>query len=195
MLRAPSKPGPMIVRWSAFALGLAVVVVAALNGTDVRAQVEPEMFSYPVGLNPNGDNWVELRSAPSATEGTRLAKLGPDTLFTELRRVGDWVEVRLLSGDIGWVNARYVGCCRAATAGSGTAGPPQRMNAESCGDLWYHRNAIFKTAGYCFHSAQGIQTFGNAGCQFDDEADVPLSSRQREDIAEIQRQERYRGCQ
>ncbi|WP_244424050.1 YARHG domain-containing protein [Methylobacterium sp. GXF4] len=43
-----------------------------------------------------------------------------------------------------------------------------------CEELWSERNAIFKAAGYCFRTPQAIQAFGNAGCQFDDEADVPL---------------------
>ncbi|TGD96221.1 YARHG domain-containing protein [Methylobacterium nonmethylotrophicum] len=64
----------------------------------------------------------------------------------------------------------------------------------SCDDLWYERNAIFKAAGYCFRSARGIQIFGNAGCRFDDEADVPLSARQRARVAESLASERRLGC-
>ena len=77
-----------------------LVAGSALAGgvvTEAQAQVQPEQFSFPVACL-NGDNWLALRSLPSASEGTRLAKLGPDTLFTEIRRVGDWVQVRLLSG-------------------------------------------------------------------------------------------------
>jgi hypothetical protein len=195
MTRAPSKPGAMACYRNVLALALAAGTTVLLSVTEAQAQVQPELFSFPVGLNPNGDNWLALRSLPSASEGTRLAKLGPDTLFTEIRRVGDWVQVRLLSGDIGWVNAQYVGCCRTATVA--TPGPDLSASPlpASCDDLWYRRNAIFKAAGYCFRSARGISTFGNAGCQYDDEAAVPLSSRQREDVAEIQQEERYHGCQ
>jgi hypothetical protein len=154
------------------------------------AQVQPELFSYPVGLNPAGDNWVALRSLPSGTEGARVARLGPDTLFTELGRAGDWVQVRLLNGARGWVSSRYVGCCRPATATPATPAP----RSLSCDDLWYERNAIFKAASYCFRTQRGIGTFGNAGCQFDDEGDVPLSARQRASVAEIRRAEAYQGC-
>ncbi len=63
-----------------------------------------------------------------------------------------------------------------------------------CDELWAERNAKYKDAGYCFKTARGIRAFGNAGCRYDDLADVPLSARQRADIADIQRQERENGC-
>ncbi len=73
-------------------------------------------FSHPVGLDRAGDNWVALRSLPSASAGTRLAKLGPETLFSVLGRTGDWMAVRLRDGRSGYVRADYVGCCRRAPA-------------------------------------------------------------------------------
>lgn len=66
--------------------------------------------------------------------------------------------------------------------------------AASCGDLWYARNSIYKEAGYCFNTPRGVRTFGNAGCQYDDVTDVPLSARQRATVADIQRDERAQGC-
>ena len=66
--------------------------------------------------------------------------------------------------------------------------------AQSCGDLWYQRNAIYKDAGYCFKTTRAIRAFGNAGCSYDDVADVPLSARQRAEVADIQRTERAYGC-
>ncbi|MDP4024021.1 YARHG domain-containing protein [Methylobacterium sp. NEAU 140] len=98
----------------------------------------------------------------------------------------------LPSGQTGWVSARYVGCCR--SAGVAPPAPVAPAAASSCDDLWYERNAVFKAAGYCFRSPRGIRTFGNAGCQFDDEADVPLSARQREQVARVRATERRLGC-
>jgi hypothetical protein len=63
-----------------------------------------------------------------------------------------------------------------------------------CDELWGERNAIYKDAGYCFKTAKAIKAFGNAGCQYDDIADVPLSARKRADVADIQRQERENAC-
>jgi hypothetical protein len=65
---------------------------------------------------------------------------------------------------------------------------------STCEQLWYSRNAIFKEAGYCFKSTRAIRTFGNAGCQFDEQEDVPLSNRQRQDVNDIQRAERALRC-
>lgn len=66
--------------------------------------------------------------------------------------------------------------------------------AQTCSQLWTERNAIYKDAGYCFKTNRAIRTFGNAGCSFDDIADVPLSARDRARVADIQRDERDMGC-
>lgn len=171
---------------------LITLAALALGSARASAQVRQERFSYPVGLDPYGDNFLALRSLPSGTEGVRIARLGPGTVFTELGRQAGWVNIVLPSGQTGWVSARYVGCCR--TVGSAPNAPVAPAASSSCDDLWYQRNAMFKAAGYCFRSPRGIQTFGNAGCQYDDEADVPLSARQREQVAQIRVTERRLGC-
>ncbi|MGX7708296.1 YARHG domain-containing protein [Methylobacterium sp. Gmos1] len=66
--------------------------------------------------------------------------------------------------------------------------------AQSCDEFWYQRNMIFKEAGYCFKTARAIRNFGNAGCRYDDQAEVPLSARQRAEIAEIASMERAMRC-
>lgn len=64
----------------------------------------------------------------------------------------------------------------------------------SCGELWVERNSIYKAAGYCFNTQRGISYFGNAGCQFDNVRDVPLSARDRSRINAIVAEERRLGC-
>lgn len=71
---------------------------------------------------------------------------------------------------------------------------PLPARAESCEGLWSARNEIYKAQGYCFRTARAISAFGNAGCQYDDVGDVPLSANQRRVVADIQREERTRGC-
>ena len=173
-------------------LSLAVVALALAFGPPAVAQVQPEAFSYPVGLDPYGDNFLALRSLPSGTKGVRIARLGPDTLFAEIGRQGGWVKIRLPCGQTGWVSGRHVGCCRTVVSGTGDALTSE--GSAGCDDLWSRRNAIFKAAGYCFRSQRGVRTFGNGGCQFDDEADVPLSARQREQVAQIRAAERLLAC-
>jgi hypothetical protein len=64
----------------------------------------------------------------------------------------------------------------------------------SCDELWYQRNSIFKAAGYCFKTSRAIRTFGNAGCQYDDAKDIPLSERQRQTLTEIRISEVAKRC-
>jgi hypothetical protein len=64
----------------------------------------------------------------------------------------------------------------------------------NCHDLWIQRNKLFKAAGYCFHTANAISAFGNAGCRHDDVADVPLSERDRALMTAIRGMEQRKGC-
>jgi len=62
--------------------------------------------------------------------------------------------------------------------------------AQSCGQLWYQRNAIYADAGYCFQTARARAEFGE-GC-------FPpygrLTPRQQARVSAIQRQEDLHGC-
>ncbi|NOT72752.1 MAG: YARHG domain-containing protein [Hyphomicrobium sp.] len=67
-------------------------------------------------------------------------------------------------------------------------------DAYDCGELYVMRNEIYKSAGYCFKSAKAISQFGNAGCQYDSLADVPLPANQRSQIRGIKKSESRQGC-
>jgi hypothetical protein len=77
------------------------------------ATFEEGTYHYVTGLDPDGDNWLALRSAPSLRVGWRQSRMESGTLLTVLGREGDWLHVRLLSGVTGYAYARYVSCCRA----------------------------------------------------------------------------------
>ena len=72
------------------------------------------------------------------------------------------------------------------------AGGPAR--AQGCAEAWYQRNLIYKQAGYCFRTPRAIGAFGNAGCSYDAVEDVPLSARQRAQVAELRAFERANAC-
>ena len=72
-----------------------------------------EPYSCPVNLNPNGDNWLALRTEPG---GVRIMKMGPDMLFTVVGEQGDWAHLRLRTGETGWAAKAYIGCCVTAPA-------------------------------------------------------------------------------
>jgi hypothetical protein len=82
----------------------------------------------------------------------------------------------------------------AAAVFAGTLFGAAQANAQSCQALWVERNSYYKEAGYCFKTARAISYFGNAGCRYDNEAAVPLSSAVRARIAQITRIERQYGC-
>ena len=78
----------------------------------------------------------------------------------------------------------------AAVISTFTVLAPSVAQAQSCGDLWYRRNAIFAEAGYCFQTARARAAFG-AGCF------APygqLTPRQQARVNAIQAQEDARGC-
>lgn len=75
------------------------------------AQSALERYHYVTGLDPNGDNWLALKAAPNASS-ERLRQLPPDTLLTILSSQEPWQEVRLVSGETGWVHGRYLACCK-----------------------------------------------------------------------------------
>ena len=72
--------------------------------------------------------------------------------------------------------------------------PSPAQAQDTCFRLWVARNSIYKAKGYCFKTRRAIRYFGNAGCTYDYEGDVPLSRRDRARIADIQAEERALGC-
>lgn len=70
----------------------------------------------------------------------------------------------------------------------------QDYGAWNCRDLWMERNQIYKDAGYCFTTPRAIRAFGNGGCMYDRQSDVPLSQNQRRIVQAIIRAERFNGC-
>jgi YARHG domain len=63
----------------------------------------------------------------------------------------------------------------------------------TCDQLWVARNSIY--SGYCFKMERAIQYFGNGGCTYQDESDIPFTQAERTLIAQYVAQERAQGCQ
>jgi hypothetical protein len=63
-----------------------------------------------------------------------------------------------------------------------------------CQPLWDVRNWIYKEKGYCFKTPKAIKAFGNAGCLYDDIAQVPLSTVERANVTAIKKAEANKGC-
>jgi hypothetical protein len=104
-------------------------------------------------------------------------------------RINDENDLPLTSGERARINQivqqeRALGC---SDGGGGSAG-------MSCDQLWVARNSIYKARGYCFKTQRAIGYFGNGGCSYQNEGDIPFSSGERAQIAQIQAQERAKGC-
>ena len=63
-----------------------------------------------------------------------------------------------------------------------------------CSELWVMRNEIYKDNGYCFKTAKAKNYFGNGGCQYDSEGDIPLSGQDRRKIRKFKQAEARQGC-
>ena len=63
-----------------------------------------------------------------------------------------------------------------------------------CDQLWTVRNGIYAVRGYCFKTERGKQNFSNEGCNFDDEAQVPLNDYERANVKLIRELEQRRNC-
>ena len=55
-------------------------------------------------------------------------------------------------------------------------------------------HAASQSGGILFKTFRAISAFGNAGCRYDNEYNVPLSQKDRNLVEAIQREERYRRC-
>ena len=76
-----------------------------------------------------------------------------------------------------------------------SAAAQEGLSSMSCGDLWYRRNEIFARNGYCFKTDRALRVFGNQGCRFYVEGDVPMSRAEREEVEIIRAIERRKGCE
>lgn len=85
-------------------------------------------------------------------------------------------------------------CLSAALAGTAVVAVSTAMAQDVCRQLWIERNSIYKSYGYCFKTRDAIAYFGNAGCSYDYEGDIPFSRYDRDRIARIRAQERQYGC-
>lgn len=91
------------------------------------------------------------------------------------------------------MRALYLPLLATVLLAGATAGPTL-ASPQACADLWIQRNEIYKAQGYCFRTKRAIAAFGNAGCQYDNVEDLPLSANDHRAIADIIRQERTMRC-
>jgi hypothetical protein len=159
-------------------------------------------FHYVTGLDPNGDNFLALRSGPKPGD-VRIATMGPDTLLQVRESSGPWRRVELLDGSKGWAHSKWIACCRsidarlvsAAIQAAPRPAPPPPSAAQSCDGIWYQRNAIWNRHGYCFTTTRGRAAFDTSSC-FRDQgaARAAMSAEERKTVDALLARERTMGC-
>jgi uncharacterized caspase-like protein len=198
--------GEKQIPWESSSL-IEEVNFAKNTGQEPRAEaVRPvipkaaDTYSYVTGLDPKGDNFLALRSAPGA-EGVRIATMGPDTLLKVVESRGVWRRVVLLDGSSGWAHGTWIGCCRSMVLSRpGTTdvtgrGGSEPVAGESCDTLWLRRNRIWQRYGYCFTTPRAVQAFGNSGCFRDlDAVRAAMSPADRIEVEGLVNRERELGC-
>lgn len=175
------------------------VVLAGAGPAPVAPEPQPQpayqpqapdspQYHYVGGLDPNGDGFLALRAGTWA-EAPRLAKMTEGTLLQVLGAEGVWRYVRLADGREGWAHSRWILCCATADA------RPMATAPQSCGDLWYQRNAIWAAYGYCFTSQRGIAAFGIAGCSRNQaQVQAAMSFVDRAEVERLLAAETAQGC-
>ena len=125
--------------------------------------------------------------------GANVKKIGPTTFEARINNFTPRNDLAILILKQETKNPDENGAQKASPPADPT---PSTVDAtSSCDQLWSERNNIFKAAGYCFKNGRAVQVFGNAGCLYDDERNVPLSDNQRQKITEITQLESSKGCQ
>jgi hypothetical protein len=68
------------------------------------------------------------------------------------------------------------------------------LRSHSCDELWYQRNAILWSSGYCFHEPRAVRVFRNAACGYRRVYEVPLTSRDSQLLNLLEMVESAKGC-
>lgn len=68
-------------------------------------------YHYVGPVNPP-DDYLALRTLPTAKTGERIMKMPAGTLFRVGEKRGDWWFVTLQDGTTGWANATWIRCCK-----------------------------------------------------------------------------------
>jgi len=155
------------------------------------AEPQTARYHYVGGLDPNGDGFLALRTGTSAN-AQRIAKMPEGTPLQVLGSEGIWYYVRLPDGREGWAHSNWIRCC---TGGNAPRPRTEPTATGTCDSLWYERNTIWASYGYCFTSPRGIAAFGNDGCfRNQTQAQAAMSGQQRAMVDRIKAMEAAQGC-
>jgi hypothetical protein len=108
-----------------------------------------------------------------------------------LRGVAFALPVVFLSTGIPGANA---GCYEIIGCTKSDAFQERDLSRMSCQILGEVRNSIYAENGYCFKKLKYQRMFGNQGCGYTSDGDVPMSRLERANVRAIRNVERSMGC-
>ena len=187
--------------------------VPVMAGGDATADACPATGEV-VGLDPNGDGFLSVRSGPGGRPFVEADRVFNGQRLSVCEARGAWLGVvydprgadcglgtprsvrQPYTGPchVGWVSSRYVTMLAGGIRDDVPEAGSGRGDGDNCDALWHRRNAVYREAGYCFRTQRAISAFGNSGCRYDALEDVPLSQRQRREVAEVSSRERSLAC-
>ncbi len=83
------------------------LITRVFLGLMAGVAVLPASADYVTGLDPQGDNFLALRSGPG-TQYQLLQQMPPNTVLTVLESYGSWLRVELEDGSSGWAFGTYI---------------------------------------------------------------------------------------
>jgi hypothetical protein len=191
--------GEQQVPWESSSLVEEVSFTQGIPAPEPKPAPEPrrqplaiDNYHYVSGLDPNGDNFLALKSGPGVSY-PRIATMGPGTLLKVVGSQGVWKQVMLLDGSTGWAHGNWIYCCRTVTSQPGTD-VPHLPAGETCEDLWWRRNEIWHRYGYCFTSTKGQQKFGKDCFRDLTAARAAMSSADLAEVDTLAAREQQMGC-
>lgn len=65
---------------------------------------------------------------------------------------------------------------------------------QACEQLYFLRNEFFHRKGLCFTRPTAVHIWGNDGCKYQNSADMPMTKRETDAVANLVAVERQKGC-
>lgn len=94
----------------------------------------------------------------------------------------------------GGMPSAHAGCYEIIGCTNSDAFQERDLFRMSCQVLGEVRNSIYADNGYCFKKLKYQRIFGNQGCSYTRDGDVPMSRLERANVRAIRNVERSMGC-
>ena len=161
-------------------------------GFDAPERTIDPLLTYRLGKRTDNRALTRSHANLSVAMLTRSAFLCGLTLVLSVETTAEAVRADVLDGFASHFIAKPF--FRPGVMRRSSADPHNRLSAHSCDELWYERNVILWSAGFCFHESRGVRMFGNAACGYNRVYEVPLRDEDSRLISLLELAEDAKGC-